>query len=311
MGSIRHAEQAAHGFSLAAGRDDANLFVIDLAQLFHFDDLLHGDIQVTELACHLRDVYHAAALEADHPPVRDRHIRDLLDAINVGSKRRYDDAALCNLEIMLEGLPDLPLGLRVPEKLRVRGVAHQRKDALRAVMGKAGNIDGFTVKRRIIHFEIACMDQRADRRNDRKRDRPRNGVAGLDEFHSKAAKLHFVPGCNATQIRVFDLCLIQLMLDERHRKPRAEHRRLKFLERIRNGADVVLMAMGDEDAADLLRVFFQIRHVRDHKVDAGHVVIRENQPAVHHDNILAVFDHGHIFADFTHAAKRDDLQLRF
>ena len=109
VGSVRHAEQTAHGFSLATGRDDADLFIINLAQLFHFDDLLHGDVQVTELTCHLRNVHHAAALEADHPPVCDRHIRNLLDAVDVGSKCRYDNATLCDLEIVFKGLPNLPL----------------------------------------------------------------------------------------------------------------------------------------------------------------------------------------------------------
>ncbi len=64
--------------------------------------------------------------------------------------------------------------------------------------------------------------------------------------------------------------------------------------------------MGQEHAADAVLVLDEIRHVGDDKIDAVHILVREAQAAVDDDDILAVFQHGHILTDLIQAAKRDD-----
>ena len=61
---------------------------------------------------------------------------------------------------------------------------------------------------------------------------------------------------------------------------------------------MILMPVGEENAAQFLAVLLQIRHIRDDQVNPQHVLIREGKPAVHGDHIVAVFDYGNIFADF-------------
>ena len=58
------------------------------------------------------------------------------------------------------------------------------------------------------------------------------------------------------------------------------------LSRKGRGADVVLVPVGDEDAADLGRVFSQIGEIRDDQIDTGQVVIREGGAAIHNKDIL-------------------------
>ena len=158
---ICHAEQAAHGLALASGRNDADFFIINPAKFFHLHNLLHRDVKVPKFACYLCNVHHAAPLEADHTPMCNRNIRNLLDAVNVGGKCSHNYAALRNLKIVFKGLSDLTFRLRMPGKLRVCGIAHQREHPFCAVMRETRHIDGFSVERRIVHLEISRMDHDA------------------------------------------------------------------------------------------------------------------------------------------------------
>ena len=68
-----------------------------------------------------------------------------------------------------------------------------------------------------------------------------------------------------------------------------------------------VMPVGQEHAADLVFVFDQVRHVGNDQVDAVHFLIREAKAAVDDDDILAVFEYGHILADLVETAKGNDL----
>ena len=78
------------------------------------------------------------------------------------------------------------------------------------------------------------------------------------------------------------------------------------LEDVGDGADVVLVAVGDEVASQLLLVVDKIGHVGDHQIHAVHIVLGEAQTAVHHDHVLAVFQDSHVLADLIEAPEGDD-----
>ena len=85
--------------------------------------------------------------------------------------------------------------------------------------------------------------------------------------------------------------------------------RVDPVHHIRQRADVVLVAVGDEEAAELLLIFCKIGDVRNDKVHAVHVVLGEAEAAVDDDHVLAVFQHGHVLADLIQTAERNDLQF--
>ena len=72
---------------------------------------------------------------------------------------------------------------------------------------------------------------------------------------------------------------------------------------------MVLVAVGDKQAADTLGIFHQIRHIRDDHVDAVHVVAGKGHAAVHHDDVAAVFVNGQVLADLIETAKGYDLDF--
>ncbi len=135
-------------------------------------------------------------------------------------------------------------------------------------------------------------------------------MAGLDELHLEAAQLHRVPGLHHVQ-PARDVHLLELVLHKGHGQIRAVHRNVELLEGVGDGADMVLVAVGDDEAPELLPVFLQIGHVRDHHVDARHIVVRERQSAVDDDDILPVFEEGHVLSDLAQAPQGDELQFHF
>ena len=72
---------------------------------------------------------------------------------------------------------------------------------------------------------------------------------------------------------------------------------------------MVLMAVGDEKAADPRAVFDEVADVGNDAVDAVHVVPGEGHAAVHHDDLAAVFIGGHVLADLIETAQGNDFQF--
>ena len=81
---------------------------------------------------------------------------------------------------------------------------------------------------------------------------------------------------------------------------------VELLHGIRNAADVILVSVRKEHAADLVLVLDQISHVGDHKINAVHILVRESKTAVNDDDILPIFQNGHILTDLIQTAQGDD-----
>ena len=228
VGGVGHAVEAAHGLPLAAGGDDADLVVVELAKVVHLHDPILGDVHIAQVLGVGHDLLHALAREADDPIVLDGHVRHLLEAVDVTGEGGHDDAALGDVEVVLEGLADLPLGLGVPGPLHVGGVGQEAQDPLAAVVGQAIDVDGLAVEGRQIDLEIARVEDHPKGRGDGQGHRAGDRVAGLDELHLEAAQLHRVPGLHRVQ-GAGDVHLLELVLDQGHGQIRAVHGGVELL----------------------------------------------------------------------------------
>ena len=81
----------------------------------------------------------------------------------------------------------------------------------------------------------------------------------------------------------------------------------RVLQDVRQRAGMILMAMRQHDGRDLVLVLEQIGDIRDDEIDAEHIVIREHEPRVDHEDLVIHLDDGHVLADFSEPAERDDL----
>ncbi len=73
-------------------------------------------------------------------------------------------------------------------------------------------------------------------------------------------------------------------------------------------SDVVLVPVGDKDAAHPVCLGGQIRDIRYDQVNPGHVLRWELHPAVDDDDVIPAFQHHHVLADLTQPAQRQDPQ---
>ena len=85
-------------------------------------------------------------------------------------------------------------------------------------------------------------------------------------------------------------------------------RGLKVTQQPGQSTDMVFMAMGDENAPQLLAIVDDIGKIRNDDIDARHIIGREGNAAVDNDHVVAIFVDGHVLADLPHATERDDLQ---
>ena len=75
-------------------------------------------------------------------------------------------------------------------------------------------------------------------------------------------------------------------------------------------ADMILMAVGDEDGPDMVGPFHQIGNIGNNQVHAQLFLGGKLDAAVDDDNIVAALQGHHIFADFAQAAQGDDAESR-
>ena len=127
----------------------------------------------------------------------------------------------------------------------------------------------------------------------------------MDGLDGEAAELELAARRDLHELgRAEQAVLLELVLDESDRQARGVDGDVEFLEEIRQAADVVLMAVRDDDAADAVLVLHGKREVGDDEVDAEHVAVREHEPAVDHDHVLAALVERDVLAHFAEAAQR-------
>jgi hypothetical protein len=125
-------------------------------------------------------------------------------------------------------------------------------------------------------------------------DADRELVAGLDDVQRS---------------RVEELVLLELSLDQALGQPRGVDRGSRDLGKdVRQRPGVVLVAVGQDDAAHAISALGQVRDVGDDEVDPEHVGLGEREPAVDDEDLTVDFDGGDVLADLAHPAERNDAQ---
>ena len=106
-----------------------------------------------------------------------------------------------------------------------------------------------------------------------------------------------------------DAVLAQLGREQREGEAAADDRDVGALaQQVRHGAEVVLVAVGEDDGLDVVEPVPDVGEVREDQVDAGLVVLGEQHAAVDDEQPAGVLEDGHVAADLAQPAERDDAQ---
>ena len=119
----------------------------------------------------------------------------------------------------------------------------------------------------------------------------------MDKLHVEAAELNVRARRCDVQLHIAEVVLLELIRNQRHRQRRAIHRHIDLFEQIRQGTDVVLMAVCDDNTADAVLVFLNKCEIRNNRVDTGHFFVREGKAAVHDNHVVFALKQREILAD--------------
>ena len=104
-------------------------------------------------------------------------------------------------------------------------------------------------------------------------------------------------------------CSSRRRLHQRQRERGAVNRHVQLRKQKRNAADVVFMAVRQDQAADHLPVFLQVGEIGRDDVDAQQFRIGKHHSRIDDDDVVAVTDGHRVHAELAQSAQRNYLQL--
>src|SRR5699024_6352754 len=251
---------------------------------------------------------HGAAVERDLAVRGDGGVDDRLHAVHVGGEGREDDALLGLHDQAAQRRDDLRLRLGHARGGRVGRVAEEQVDALVAPAAQGRQVGGAVVRRGLVQLDVARVDDEAGAGLDGHAQALRDGVVHREETQVERAALLPILLVDLDGLRA-DAVLLQLRLDEREGEPGRDDRDVAaLLQQPRDGADVVLMAVRDDQRLDAIPLALHVGEVRQDQVDAGLVGAREEDAAVHDEQTVLVLEDRHVAADLRDAAEGDDAE---
>ena len=302
--------QCRQRLALATRAHDDHLLRRDALQVVRIDDVLVGDLQISQLASDIGVLHHGAAGDDHLAPVCHGGIADLLQAMDMAGERRDDDAALCLRDDALKLLADFGLAGREVGVGGVRGIRHHQVNALFGEACKSAEIGMHAVDGGLIKLEVARVQHVASGAAEKDAHGTRDGVVHGEELGGDAAQVHLVTRLDFHKLGVFDSVLLELAFDQAQGHLRAVngHLTIQVFNKIRQGTRMVLMAVRDHDAAQLVGVLEHVGVIRKDKIHAGMIVIGKHEAGIVEHHVALALEHGHVLADGVKAAERDDLQ---
>ena len=196
---------------------------------------------------------------------------------------------------------------------RSRGVGRVREQEVDP--GRAELVDGVKagsppIDRRLVELEVTGVHDGARRRGHEDAERSGDGVRHREEGDVERAERDGRAVLDLTELGRADVVLGELPLDDAEGElARVDgHLAREVLEQVRQRARVVLVAVRDDDATELLLVLEDVGVVREDEVDAGLSLVWEHETGVDEDHVVPVLEGGHVLADAVQASQRDDLE---
>ena len=166
---------------------------------------------------------------------------------------------------------------------------------------------GRAVDRGVVELEVGGVNDHSHWRVDHEANAVRDTVVhaeGLDLEHAGVDDLAGRHGANVGALG--EPVLAHLRRDEPARQRRGVDREVEVADEVGKGADVVLVAVGDEHALDAVAVIAEVLDVRDDEIDSQHVVRWELEAEVDENDVVFALDDEAILADLANPAERQD-----
>ena len=302
-----HTGQCRHRLALAAGSADDNLVRTEAIDFINVDNGPLRRVDIAQLHGDAHHVHHAAA-QYGHPAlIAHGGVDDLLDAMDIGGEGGHDDAALGPVESLVKGSPHRALAHGVAFALSVGAVCHHHQHALVAQLCEAAEVCHLAIYRRIIQLEVTGMDNHAHGSLDGEAYGIRNGMIDTDEAHAETTNVDDVPLHDRMQVAGVHPIFLKTPLQDAQGQAGTIHRHIDLLQQVRQGADMVLMAVSQHHSLDHIPVLDEVGDIRDNEIYPQHILLREHEAGIDDQNLIIYTNNGHVLADFPKSAQGNDL----
>ena len=310
--AVGHAGQGRQRLALRTGAHDDDLIVGQVINVEGIDDIGIVDVEIAKLTRHAGVGEHRTSGHDDLAATLAGGIADLLQAMDVARERRDEHAARRVLDGVQQVGADLGLGLGKARNRGVGGVGKQQVDALLGKAADGGIVGRDAIDGRLVELKVARVHNGALVGANKHAQSTRNGVRHGEEVERDATEIDVAAALDLTELGRANAELGELTLDKTERQLAREdgHLVVEVLQQVRKRTGVVLVAVGDDDAAELLLVLQDIGVVGKHQVDTGLGVVGEHEAGVDEHHVVAALEDRHVLADAVKAAERNDLQGR-
>ena len=194
---------------------------------------------------------------------------------------------------------DLGLGLGKAGDRGVGGVGQQQVDALLGKAADSGIVGRDAVDGRLVKLKVAGVHNGALVGADEHAQSARDGVRHREEVERDAAQIDVAATLDLTELGRTNAELGELALDKPKRQLAREdgHLVVEVLQQIRKRTGVVLVAVSDDDAAELFLVLQNVGVIREHQIDTGLRVVGEHEASVDEHHVVAALKDRHVLAD--------------
>ena len=292
--------ESGHGLALGSGDEDAELAGRGVLDLVGVDDEAGGGIDVAEVLGDFSGVIDGSADEGDLAAVLVGKVHGDLDAVDGGGEAGEEEALLGGSEDVVEAGNDGLFAGGEAGAVDVGGVLEEEEDTLLAEVGEGLEIEGVAVGGGEIDFEVSGVDDDADGGVDGEGDAVDEGVRDADGKDAEDAEVEAAAGEDLDELGVVEeAMLFELAFDVGEGELGSVDGDVEVGEDPGEAADVVLVAVGEDDAADFAAVFDEVGDVRDDDVDAKELFFGEHEARVNHDDVVAVVESEAVHAKFT------------
>ncbi|MPM60694.1 hypothetical protein SDC9_107546 [bioreactor metagenome] len=215
-----------------------------------------------------------------------------------------EDPLQCGLDVLL--------GKGEAGHIGVGGVGHQQVDPplITGQPREPAQVSDPLVERQLIHLEVAGMQHHAGAGLDRDGQRIRDRMVDREELQLERAGDHRVTLDHLViHGGIAQPVFAQLAVHERQGQLAAVKRDvLAAAQQVGHRADVILVAVGEHEADDVVQPIVEVIQPGQDQIDAGLVVLGEQDPTVHHQQFAVDLEDGHVSADVAEPTEWDDAQ---
>src|ERR1700739_4280642 len=301
------AAEGTHGLTLGAAYEEHQLVGRVVAHLARIDDEARRDFDIAQILRDFGALHHGAAEDDGLATVFARQFKRDANAVD-GRGEAAEEELLPGLrKDLVQAGNDGAFAGGVAGALDVGGILEKGEHAAFAVFGEGVQVESLVVEGREIDFEVAGMNDDADRRFDGEGNAINQRVGDADGLDGERAEGELFFRRNFDELDfVEELVFFELAFNISQREFGGVDGPLELAEDPGQSADVVLKAMGEDDGADVFPVLGEVGDVGHDDVDAQKFRFREHEAGVDHDNVVFPADRQAVHSEFAEAAEGDD-----